>query len=92
MESIEYLYIFSGDGGHMPAGAFRTFESAKKWIESENLSGVLNKVPIGISIYDYAIKNEYFQVKRPNQISPSFKQTFTSASLQHWHYDNGVEE
>jgi hypothetical protein len=83
------IYVFMGESAQFPSGAFMSFDLAKEWIEKYTLSGVLTKMPIDIGIYDWAISMEYFEPKREYQKEGKFIQKFTSASLEHWHFENG---
>lgn len=83
------IFVFMGESARFPAGAFMDFEIAKEWIEKYALNGVLTKMPIDIGIYDWAISMEYFEPKKEHQEEAKFIQKFSSASLDHWHFENG---
>lgn len=96
-EDYDYIYVFVGeDSNVVPAGIFTTYEKAADWIEKNEVSGMLNHMPIDISLYDWAIKKEYFKPKitekyGDRQFQPRFKQKFSCASLHHWHFEDGQE-
>jgi len=52
-------------------------------------SGVLIVYPIDEGVYDWALFNDFFNVKKQAQMEPSFIQQFTSANQEHYHYENG---
>lgn len=58
------MYVFIGEGSNFPAGIFTTLDNAKEWIEKYSLSGILNKFPIDMGIYDWAVKEDLFSIKR----------------------------
>jgi len=65
---------------------------AENWILGNRLSGVLTSYPIDKSVYDWAIDNELFVPTNDTQKSADFIQKFTSASQEHFHYENGNRE
>ena len=83
------IWIFNGNDGALPAGAFDSKEKAEVFIEKYNLSGCLTKYPVNLSLYDWTIENEYFEPKKDSQKSSKFIETFTSAYTEHYHYENG---
>lgn len=86
---INEMYVFIGEGSNFPAGIFTTLDNAKEWIEKYSLSGILNKFPIDMGIYDWAVKEDLFSIKRQYQKESAFIQTFTCASMEHFHFENG---
>jgi hypothetical protein len=44
-------------------------------------------MPLDTGIYDWAIENGFFSPKRNEQKLGEFVQTFTSAYLEHYHYE-----
>jgi hypothetical protein len=86
---MNWIWVFNGINGAIPSGVFTERETAEKWIAENQLSGTLTLYPVNEGLYDWAVTNEYFKPKRDDQRSPYFKQTFTSASLEHYHYENG---
>ena len=86
------IWIFMGNGAQQPSAVFSALESGEKWIRSKQLSGMLTKYPVNQPLYDYAIRNGWFNPKQEHQSLPQFIQRFTSASLEHYHYDSGNTE
>lgn len=86
---ISEIYVFIGAGSNFPAGVFTTLENAKEWIEKYSLSGILNKYPTDIGIYDWAIKEDFFTIKNDYQKESEFIQRFTCASIEHFHFEDG---
>jgi hypothetical protein len=89
MES--HVYVFNNPNkSKFPSAVFSTKENAEQWIKKNLLSGVLTKYPMDIGIYEWAIQNEFF-IKKDNQdISPDFIAGFSSASQEHYHYEDGI--
>ncbi|SHK44286.1 hypothetical protein SAMN02745181_3830 [Rubritalea squalenifaciens DSM 18772] len=87
---MKSVWIFNGDSGRFPGGAFSIREKAEEWIKVHSLSGVLTKYPMDCGVYDHAVAEGYFTPKKDYQNSPAFISAFTSASQEHYHYENGV--
>ncbi len=86
---MKNIWIFNGNNSQFPSATFSSEENAEKWIKENKLSGCLTKYPIDISIYDWAIKNNYFKPKNELQKNANFIQKFNSGYLEHKHYVNG---
>jgi hypothetical protein len=87
---VESVWVFNGTDGIFPAGVFTTHEKAESWICLHRLSGCLTKYPLDVPLYDWAIESGVFTPKKPYQCEPNFIQSFSSASLEHYHYENGA--
>lgn len=85
---LEYVYVFVGEKAFIPAAIFSSFDDADQWIRKNKLNGSLNKMPLNISVYDWAIENDFFTPTKDYQKGSKFIQSFTSASMDHWHYDD----
>ena len=83
------IYVFNGNNSVFPSGLFAEYELAVNWIKSNKLSGVLNVYPVNIGLYDWAIENNFLEIKNENQKTPNFIGRFTCASVEHYHFDNG---
>ncbi|CAK15314.1 hypothetical protein PSEEN2510 [Pseudomonas entomophila L48] len=53
---------------------------------------MLTQYPVGISVYEWAIENGHFHVKREKEKSPAFIQKFSSAAQAHFHFERGSLE
>ena len=89
---MENIWIFQGAGSQFSSGVFETVEQAETSIHKYKLSGVLTQYPIGITIYDWAINNKLFTPKKEEHSQSNFIQKFSSASQEHYHYENGERE
>ena len=83
------VWLFHGDEGRFSSAVFSTEKFAHDWIQTNKLSGVLTEYPLDQSVYDWAIENNKFEIRRDRHESAQFKQTFTSAYQQHFHYVDG---
>ncbi len=90
MNNLVQVWIFVGARAQFPSAAFQSRERADKWIERHRLTGVLTRYPLDVGIYDWAIENEHFVPNTEEQRSPAFIGRFSSATLEHWHYEDGV--
>lgn len=86
---MDTIWIFNGTKSQFPSGAFGNRETAEQWIQRYGLSGTLTAYPIDIGVYDWALAAGYFKPKRDDQRTPEFIQRFSSASQEHYHYENG---
>jgi len=83
------IWVFNGANSNFPGGVFSKKEVAEIWIANHKLSGVLTKYPIDEGVYDWALANGTFKIKKEEQTKPEFIQRFSSASLEHEHYEDG---
>ena len=83
------IWVFVGSNAKFPSGIFSEKEYAQDWIKKYNLSGVLTLYPLDQGIYDWAINNNTFSVKKESEMTPEFIQRFTSAAQEHYHFENG---
>ncbi|MDR0996220.1 MAG: hypothetical protein LBL69_00985 [Zoogloeaceae bacterium] len=85
----EYAWIFHGEKADLCTAVFSSLDRAEIWIRQYSVSGMLTRMPVNVSIYDWVISSGYFEPKKDCQTTSKFIQTFTSAYLEHYHYDNG---
>jgi len=89
-----YVWIFNGSQGRFPGGVFTDVEKAEEWILQHQLTGVLTKYPVNRGCLDWAIENGITNLK-PEQLAekrcdPGFIGSFSTASQDHFHYENGT--
>ena len=82
------VWVFNGRGGRFPSGVFATRGAAEEWISKHQLSGTLTRYPVGIGVYDWAIANGQFKPKKPEHRQAEFIGKFTSAGMEHYHFDD----
>jgi hypothetical protein len=83
------IWVFNGAGGRFPSGVFSSRESAASWIRQRGLTGVLTAYPLNEGAYEWAVANRFFTPKSDEHTSSEFIQRFTSASQEHFHFENG---
>jgi hypothetical protein len=83
------VWIFKGQKAQFPSGAFSSREAAERWIHQHRLSGTLTVYPLDVGVYDWAVAAGHFAPKRDDQRAPEFIQGFSSASQEHYHYEDG---
>lgn len=85
---MDGIWVFNG-GSSLPSGVFTTHELAEAWIAKHRLEGMLTKYPLDTGVYEWAIGCGAFKPTRPDQAEPRFIGRFSSASLEHYHYESG---
>lgn len=86
---MSFAWVFNGPGASLPAGVFSSRDIAEHWIAEHGLTGILTAYPIDVGTYDWAVRAGYFTPKRDDQRGAEFIQRFSSASLEHYHYEEG---
>ncbi|MBF7994834.1 hypothetical protein [Rahnella laticis] len=89
---MKEIWVFNGSMARFPSGLFVSLDNAKEWIKDNKLSGVLTKYPINTGVYDWSIENGFFTPQDEKHKLPSFIASFTCASLDHFHFENGEED
>ncbi|MCK7555648.1 hypothetical protein MKQ70_11735 [Chitinophaga sedimenti] len=89
---MDYIWIFNGENSRFGSGAFSTLTKAEEWISKNKLTGVLTRYPVDMGVYEWAIAHDLFSVKKEEHLQSSFIGKFTSASQEHFHYENGARE
>lgn len=83
------VWVFIGNNSNFPSAVFSAKEQAIVWIKDFGLSGILTKYPVDISVYEWSIQNNYFLPKNEDKKSSKFIEKFSSAYLEHYHFENG---
>jgi|SRR6476661_836312 len=92
MKALDSIWVFHSTKAQFTTGLFTSLESAEAAIREFGLSGILTKYPIDTLVYPWAIENGWFKVRKPEQESAEFIGRFTSASQEHYHYEDGRRE
>lgn len=90
MTKPAFVWVFNGEGAKFPAGVFSTVDEARRFIDQYSLSGVLTRYPLDISAYDSAINEGVFSPSA-EKLTSRFIARFTSATMVHYHFENGKE-
>lgn len=86
---MKEVWVFNGAEGRFPSAVFDEQVDAERWIKSNALTGTLTKYPVGVSVYQWAIEEGHFRVKNEKEKSSAFIQKFSSAALEHIHFEKG---
>jgi hypothetical protein len=86
---MKEVWVFNGEGSAFPAGVFASKDDAEAWIESNKVTGCLTRYPVGMSVFDWAIAEGHWTPNQEIQRQPLFIQRFSSAYLDHYHYEAG---
>ncbi len=86
---LKYVYVFNGNNSSFASAIFTTKELAVDWITFNKLSGILSVYPLNISLHDWAIQQTFFTPKVEHQKQATFIQNFSTASMEHYHFENG---
>lgn len=93
---VEFVWVFNGSNrnNNFPGAVFSTKALAEEWIQKYQLTGVLTKYPVDISVFDWVVANNLGKLenlKEQMQNNPSLIGSFSSAYQEHYHYENGLE-
>lgn len=83
------VWVFNGANSTTPSAVFRHRADAESWIASRELTGLLTLYPVDRPVYDWAIEKGFFTPKQDYQSGGKFIGRFSSASQEHYHYENG---
>ncbi len=86
---MNVVWVFVGVKAQFPSGVFTQREAAETWIRQNRPGGTLTAYPLNVGIFDWAVSKGYFKPKRDDQRDAAFIQRFSSASQEHYHYENG---
>jgi len=89
MTTGSVVWVFTGAGARFPAGVFSCQETAEAWIQKHALTGVLTAYPLDVGAYDWATGNGLFVPKRQEHFLSAFVGSFTSAQMEHVHFEDG---
>ncbi|MEQ8573450.1 MAG: hypothetical protein RIB63_05280, partial [Fulvivirga sp.] len=96
IEPRKTVWVFNGAGGQFSGGIFEHLIEAENWISQNSLTGVLTEYPINIGVFDWAEQEDLINM-RPEKLAekktdPNFIGSFTTASMNHYHYENGQRD
>jgi hypothetical protein len=87
------VWIFNSEKSRFPGGVFSTLERANEWIAANKLSGTLTEYPVDRGVFDWALENRMTNLSPEKLLEksrqPEFIGGFTTASQEHYHYENG---
>lgn len=88
-DDLSFLWVFNGARARFPCAVFSTRKIAEAQIERFGLTGILTEYPINITVFEWAVTEKVFTPSEEQQDSPEFIQRFSSAHLEHYHYEDG---
>jgi hypothetical protein len=83
------IWVFNGSRSSFPSGVFTNLKFAEEWIQQHRLTGMLTAYPLDIGVYQWAIEMSFFKPKVERHTTADFIQSFSSAYLEHYHYEDG---
>ena len=86
----QFAWVFCGPEGRFPGGVFLSLEKAETWVAENQLTGVLTRYPLDMGSFDWARANGLVNERLLSKADPDFIGSFSSASFEHFHYENGV--
>lgn len=92
MSNHRFVWVFNGETGNFPSALFSERKLAEEWITQHKLTGTLTAYPVDISAYQWCLENDYFTPKKESHSSAEFIANFSSASQEHYHYEQGRED
>lgn len=95
-DSGKFVWVFNSPKQPLSGGIFESLSLAETWVKRNKLTGMLTKYPINQGTLDWAIQNNLVNMK-PEKLDakkedPDFIGGFTSASMEHYHYENGKRD
>ena len=85
-----------GENSRFPGGVFTILSDAETWIKKYKLTGMLSAMPLNQGLFDWAVENGALNMKKEKfeekSKDPIFIAACTTASLEHYHYENGVKD
>jgi hypothetical protein len=83
------VWVFNGADWQPPSGVFSTKTQAEEYISVYRLSGLLTAYPVDIGVYEWAASSG-FVAQEDTEKTPELIANFSHASLEHYHYEDGV--
>jgi len=82
-----WLWVFHGEGAKFAVSVYDTVDEAERNILENGMSGVLTAYPKNETVYEYCVRKGLFKPK--SEKTGKLIQRFTSAYLDHFHFENG---
>ncbi|KZN66412.1 hypothetical protein N473_08460 [Pseudoalteromonas luteoviolacea CPMOR-1] len=91
---MKSVWVFNKNNADFSGGVFSELELAESWIKENSLTGVLTNYPLDQGVFDWAVENDMHNIK-PEKLAekskqPNFIGGFTTASQEHYHYQDGA--
>ena len=88
----EWAWLFHDVSAFTAPGVFASREKAEAWIGRYGLSGILTRMPMDAPAYAWAVRAGVFTPGKPAGQAGDFPGDPACASLEHYHYENGVKQ
>lgn len=82
----DYIWIIQSSENLNVIGCFIQKSEAERYIIEHKLQCILTKYPVNMTVYDWVIKEDFWQPRNDLQKNSKFREKFTSAYLEHEHY------
>ena len=92
MTTIDGVWVFNGARSTFPSGVFVERTDAEAWIKKHKLSGTLTLYPLNTGVYEWKIATGSWKPTKEEHFSPQFIERFSSASQEHYHYEDGIRQ
>ena len=96
LEDEPSIWVFNGANSRFSGGVFEHLDVAEQWIKSNGLTGMLTKYPLNRGVFEWADDNNLIRMKaeklKEKRKDPIFIGGFTTAAMEHFHYENGQKE
>ena len=96
IESEKTVWVFNSVRSQYSGEIFERIDEAELWIKEHRLTGVLTKYPINSGVLGWAEEHNLTNIKpeklQQNKKDPIFVGGFTTASMEHYHYKDGIKE
>ncbi|AKK07279.1 hypothetical protein CMUST_14950 [Corynebacterium mustelae] len=90
MSETDFVWVFQGERASFPSAIFSSKKSAVQWIEQHNVSGMLSKYPLDVSVYEWSIASGFFKPRKDDHRTSEFIQSFSSACVEDSQYIDGI--
>ena len=89
-----FVWVFNPGSRPFPGGVFTRLDLAEAWIATHRLTGVLTLYPVDEGCFDWAVRVGRTGMKAEtlerNRYDAAFIGGFSSASQEHYHYEDGT--
>lgn len=92
MNNEGFAWVFNGETANFPSAVFSERKLAEDWIRRHKLTGTLTAYPVDIGAYQWCLEKDYFTPKKESHSTAEFIANFSSASQEHYHYEEGGED
>jgi len=96
LEDEKSIWVFNGARSRHSGGIFESLDIAEKWVRNNRLSGMLTKYPLNTGVFEWADENNLIRMREgkleEKRKDPIFIGGFTTAAMEHYHYEEGEKQ